>query len=269
MTAATFFDPQPRPLSASGAILPGAYYTFYLTQTTTPADVYSDADLQTSLGNVVTADTDGRVDPFFLDASITYRVQLHDADDVLIYDIDPYQPPRDFAPGTVMFFYGTAEQRDAAYPTSLWQVLDGNNGAPSGIGRYIRIAGGDLDAGDTGGASSVTTNTEVEDAHTHEGGETGGHAITIDEMPAHYHRTRGQYNAGGYDGGGNEFFRARSGIGMQNSAGDFMENTGGGQPHTHSGGTTGAGSEHLHAVTVDTLSPYVALWAVMRKFPSP
>lgn len=267
MTATLFFDPQARPLSNAGVILPNATLTFYLTLTTTPADVYSDADLDTSLGNVVTADVDGRFDPFYLDASITYRVQLHDADGVLRYDVDPYMPPRDFLPGTVILFYGTADQRNAAYPLSLWAVLDGNNGTPNGLERYIRIAGGGTDVGTTGGASSVTDSTEDEEAHTHAGGATGSHAITIDEMPAHFHRTRGQYNAGGYDGGGNQFFRARSATGMQNVVDDFMENTGGGQGHTHTGGDTGAGSAHSHAFTVATLSPYVALWAVMRKYP--
>lgn len=267
MTATLFFDPQARPLSNAGAILPNATLTFYLTLTTTPANVYADADLQTSLGSVVTADADGRFDPFYLDASITYRVQLHDDDGVLIYDVDPYMPPRDFVPGTVILFYGTADQRNAAYPLALWAVLDGNNGTPNGLERYIRIAGGGTAVGSTGGASSVTTNTEDEDAHTHAGGATGGHAITISEMPSHLHETRGGYGNGGYDGGGNQFFRARTSDPFEEPAGGIMDNTGGGQEHTHSGGTTGAGSPHAHAFTATTLSPYVALWAVMRKYP--
>lgn len=267
MTATLFFDPQTRPLSNAGATQPAAYLTFYLTQTTTPANVYANADLSTSLGSVVTADADGRFDPFYLDASMTYRVQLHDDDDVLIWDVDPYMPPRDFLPGTVILFYGTDLQRDAAYPPALWAVLDGNNGTPDGLERYIRIAGGGTTVGSNGGASSVTTNTENEDGHTHEGGETGGHAVTIDEMPSHNHDTRGSYSAGGYAGGGNQFFRARPSDAFEQPAGDFMDTEGGGQEHTHTGGTTGAGTAHLHAVTVETLSPYVALWALMRKYP--
>lgn len=268
MTASLFFDPQARPLSNAGATQPAAYYTFFLTLTTTPANVYADADLSTSLGNVVTSDSDGRFDPFYLDATITYRVQLHDDDDVLIFDVDPYMPPRDFVPGTVIWFYGTELQRDTAYPPALWAILDGNNGTPNGLERYVRIAGGGTAIGSTGGASSVTTNTETEAAHTHAGPASGAHSLTIDEMPAHFHQTKGNYTSGGYDGGGNQFYRARTSDAVQNAAGDFMANTGGGQPHSHPGsGQTGAGSAHLHAVTVATLSPYVALFALMRKYP--
>lgn len=267
MTATIFFEPQARPLSNSGAILPAATLTFYLTETTTPADVYADADLQVSLGNVLTADADGRFDPFYLDATITYRVILEDENGVEIYDVDPYMPPRDFVPGTVVLFYGTAGQRDAAYPPAQWAVLDGNNGTPNGLERYIRIAGGGTSIGSTGGASSVTDTTEDESAHTHEGGETEGHAITIDEMPSHNHDTRGSYSAGGYSGGGNQFFRATTGAPYEQPAGGFMDVEGGGQPHTHDGTETGPGSAHAHPFTVETLSPYIALWAVMRKYP--
>lgn len=266
MTATLFFDPQARPLSSSGQTLPNATLTFYLTLTTTLHDVYADADLDTPLDNPVESDADGRFPFIYMDPSVTYRVQLHDDDGVLIWDIDPYYPPRDFAPGTVMWFYGTAEQRDEAYPPALWSPLDGNNGTPNGIDRFPVIAGGDYEVGDTGGNDTDTATTSAESAHTHSQGETGGHAITIDEMPAHFHQTRGDYDKGGYDGGGNQFFRARSGDPMENVAGTFMDNTGGGQPHTHTGGTTGAGSAHDHSVTVATIPPYVALWAVMRKY---
>lgn len=267
MTATVFFNPCTQPLSDAGQTLPEATYTFYLTQTTTLAPIYADALLDTELENPLQASVAGRFVPIYLDAALTYRVQLHDADGVLVWDVDPYYPPRDYLPGTVLLFFGTEAQRNAAYPLSLWAVLDGNNGTPNGLENYIRIAGGGTSVGSTGGASSVTENTEDEDEHTHPGGDTGGHAITVDEMPSHFHQTKGNYAQGGYDGGGNQFYRARSSDSVGNSAGDFMANTGGGQQHTHTGGTTGAGSAHAHAFTVATLSPYVALWAVMRKYP--
>jgi hypothetical protein len=267
MTATLFFDPQARPLSNAGITLPDATLTFYLTATTTLEDVYADADLQTPLTNPVEADSDGRFPFIYMDPAVTYRVQLHTADAVLVWDVDPYYPPRDFQPGTVIWFYGTSEQRDTAYPPALWAVLDGNNGTPNGLDRFPIIAGGDYDPGDTGGNDTDTATTTDEDAHTHAGGTTDGHAITVDEMPAHFHETKGNYVSGGYDGGGNQFYRARTSDAVQNAAGDFMANTGGGQAHTHGGGTTGAGSAHSHSVTVDTVPPYVALWAVMRKYP--
>src|SRR5690606_36594099 len=105
MSAAYLFsEPTARPLTPSGAIMPSAKLTFYESGTTTLATIYADAELTTPLANPLDADASGRFVPIYLHPLTTYRVLLNDADDVLVYDVDPYALPRDYPPGTVMFF---------------------------------------------------------------------------------------------------------------------------------------------------------------------
>lgn len=274
MTAAYLFsDPRARPLDANGDIMPGCYMQFYRTGTVTPADVFTDAALTTPHTNPVVADSAGRFPVIYLDPLVTYRVQLYDADDVLIYDIDPYAPPRDYPPGTVMFFHGTEEERDEAYPPELWQVLDGNNGTPDGRDRFLRLAGGSLDSGDTGGSASPTTSAAG--AHDH-GAATGSTTLTTAQIPSHSH---GGYHNTGFERGiaqSAPVGTQRSGvvipgvthndagstdtIGNSAQADGLTTSTGGGQGHTH---TITAASDHTHTVSVTP--PYVTLWALMRK----
>ncbi len=267
MSAQLFFDPQTRPLTNAGVTMPLATLTFYLASSTTPANVYADADLQSSLGNVLTADSDGRFTPFYLDGSITYRVILEDASAVEIYDVDPYYPPRDYQPGTVVMWFGAAIDLETYYPSALWQICDGTNSSPDMGGRAPMGVGGGFAVGDESGAATDNITTSAESSHTHAGGTTGSTVLDITQIPAHYHQTKGNYVSGGYDGGGNQFYRARTSDSVQNAAGDFMANAGGGLGHDHSGGTTGAGSAHSHTATVDTRGPMTALYMLMRKYP--
>lgn len=79
-----------RATDSNGAIYSGAKWYFYDTGTTTPRNVYSDADLSTSLGSVVTADSGGKFAPIYFDAAYQYRGVLKDSTGaVTIYDIDP------------------------------------------------------------------------------------------------------------------------------------------------------------------------------------
>lgn len=274
MTAAYLFtDPRARPLTASGEIMSGATLTFYQSGTTTPTNVYSDADLTTPLTNPVEADSAGRFPAIYLDPTVTYRALLHDADGVLQYDVDPYAPPRDYPPGTVMFFHGTEQERDEAYPPELWQVLDGNNGTPDGRDRFLRLAGGSLDSGDTGGSSSPTTSAAG--AHDH-GAVTDSTTLTTAQIPSHSH---GGYHNTGFERGiaqSAPVGTQRSGViipgvthndagstdtvGNSAQANGLTTSTGGGQGHTHG---ISAAPDHTH--TVDVSPPYVALWALMRK----
>lgn len=266
MSAQIFFDPQCRPLSNAGVTLPSATLTFYLTETTTPANVYSNADLSTSLGNVLTADSDGRFTPFYLDGSITYRVILEDANSVEIYDVDPYYPPRDYQPGTVVMWFGAAIDLETYYPSALWQICDGANGSPNMGGRAPMGVGGGFAVGDEGGAETDNITTSDESAHTHTAPESGAHTLINDETPAHTHGLRGNYAQGGYDGGGNQFLRIRSFLSFEDV--DAVETVGGGGPHTHpSGGATSAGTAHSHTATVNTRGPMTALFMLMRRYP--
>jgi hypothetical protein len=99
-TGILFNDPQAKPLSTTGQFQAGAYLIFYLTGTTTPANVYADGLLATPLSQVpgtaqpsCTADGAGRFNPIYLNPATTYRVQLYNAAGVKLEDTDPYVLP--------------------------------------------------------------------------------------------------------------------------------------------------------------------------------
>jgi len=71
-----------------GVIAPDANLKFYLTETTTPANVYSDPDLSVSLGAVVNADAFGRFVAIYLDPAVVYRVRLETSLGGLIQEAD-------------------------------------------------------------------------------------------------------------------------------------------------------------------------------------
>lgn len=92
-----FYEPRAKPLSTTGQQQPGSYYQFYLTQTTTPTNVYADGGLVTPLSQTpgtggTTAASDGRLVPIYLDPSVIYRVQLYSSFGVLLEDTDPFIP---------------------------------------------------------------------------------------------------------------------------------------------------------------------------------
>ncbi len=102
-TGQLFYDPISRPLSSLGVSMPGAYYNFYVSGTTTPATVYQDAGLtlpfpaaalngSSALYTVIQADGTGAMPPMFLNPEIIYRVQLYNSTWSLIEDVDPYVP---------------------------------------------------------------------------------------------------------------------------------------------------------------------------------
>jgi hypothetical protein len=102
-TGQLFYDPISRPLSAAGLALPGAYYNFYNSGTSTPATVYQDPGLtlpypsaslngSNPLFSVVQADGTGAFQPIYLNPTTIYRVQLYNATWSLIEDVDPYIP---------------------------------------------------------------------------------------------------------------------------------------------------------------------------------
>jgi hypothetical protein len=102
-TGQLYYDPIARPLSATGTSLPGGYYNFYVSGTTTPATVYQDSALtlpypaaalngSSPLFSVVQADGTGAMPPIFLNPVTIYRVQLYNSLWSLIEDVDPYVP---------------------------------------------------------------------------------------------------------------------------------------------------------------------------------
>jgi len=101
MTGILLHDPVIRAVDANGDPLPGAQLQFYVTGTTTPQAVYSDATLDTPLANPVVADSGGLFAPIFLNPAQTYRAQLLNSAGTLIADMDPINGAQTIANGAV------------------------------------------------------------------------------------------------------------------------------------------------------------------------
>jgi hypothetical protein len=70
----------------------GSYYLFFLSGTSTPANVYQNGALTTAFSPTgkVTADAFGRFAPIYLDPSVIYRVQFYNSANVQQWQQDPY-----------------------------------------------------------------------------------------------------------------------------------------------------------------------------------
>lgn len=91
--AAELFSPPSRALDGNGNPYSGAQWRFYASGTSTPQAVYADADLSTSLGATVTADSGGKFVPIYFDTSKHYRGVCRNASgSVTLHDIDPINP---------------------------------------------------------------------------------------------------------------------------------------------------------------------------------
>ena len=87
---ANLFQPSlVRATDSSGNPISGAKLKFYTTGTTTAATWYTDQAETTAGTNPLVADANGIFAPAFLDEDVTYRIQLTDASDVVIWDVDP------------------------------------------------------------------------------------------------------------------------------------------------------------------------------------
>lgn len=268
MTAMLFTSPVLRPLTISGAIMPDAYVQFYLAGTTTPADVYADAALTTPLENPVVANSAGEFPPIYLDRAVAYRAQLYAADDVLQWDIDPLGTALDYAPGTVVMFFGDEEARDEAYPPALWQVCDGSNGSPDLRSRFPMGMDSGLTPGDTGGASGSLETSEA-GAHDHTG-SVSSESLSVAQMPTHRHQLLGTTGGGITDTGISASNARGIGAVRNNTSGpyvdqtsegeEYVEDVGDGDPHDHDITEDGA---HTHTVSVT--APYCVLWFLVRK----
>jgi microcystin-dependent protein len=205
---------------------------------------------------------------------VVYRRQLHDADDVLLLDVDPIHPTVQFPPGTIVMFKGSEEDRDEAYPPSLWELCDGDNGTPDtrdrfpvGVSNTKPISGDDS----TGGSTSGSVTTSEDGAHTH-GGATGSTELSVSQIPAHAHHvmrdtlvgsdtwTNNDHAVAGESsaGGDTEYDLAPTNTGTWRGN---SESIGGGQGHTHS---ISSGGGHTHTVS-GIQPPYFTVWYLMRK----
>jgi hypothetical protein len=75
-----------------GTAFANSTYKFFLSGTSTPANVYQNGALTTSfpITGLVSSDSYGRFPPIYLDPSVVYRVQLFNAANVLQRQTDPY-----------------------------------------------------------------------------------------------------------------------------------------------------------------------------------
>jgi hypothetical protein len=81
--------PRQTPISSNLSLLIGAKAYFYVTQTTTPQDVYSDSALTTPRTNPVIADAAGVFPEIYLDPTKVYRYTLKTAAGAELYTADP------------------------------------------------------------------------------------------------------------------------------------------------------------------------------------
>lgn len=89
MAAELFITPSPA-LDSNANPYSGAKWYFYASGSSTPQNVYADADLANSLGSVVTADSAGRFRAIFLATTRAYRGVLKDSSGtVTLEDLDP------------------------------------------------------------------------------------------------------------------------------------------------------------------------------------
>lgn len=164
-----------------------------------------------------------------------------------------------FVVGQIMMWYGNVNNIPQG-----WRLCNGQNGTPDLRDKFIVGAGSTYALSATGGATqAAASNTGSAGAHTHTMATVGDTALTIEQLPVVTLEVRGSYSQGGYDGGGNEFFRARPSNPYTKSH-NLINSFGGGQPHTHSGGATTENGAHTHTIpAINTLPPYYGLYFIM------
>lgn len=87
-TGDRFYAPYYVPVDGNGDVEPGAKLFFYISETSTPQDTFSDVDLTVPNTNPVEANGAGQFPAIFLGTG-RYKVILKNADDTLVWTADP------------------------------------------------------------------------------------------------------------------------------------------------------------------------------------
>ncbi|MBB4039095.1 microcystin-dependent protein [Microvirga flocculans] len=156
---------------------------------------------------------------------------------------------------------------------------EGTINVPDLRNRFIVGAGGSYTVGQTGGSQAQTGTTDTQGSHAHSGstgvagghyhgGRTADHRLTIAQMPSHDHSV---YHGSVANGGGSALMRASA---TGSTSASFIENRGGGDPHSHGIGWDGDHAHtfatdyqgaHWHNVNIpDGRPPFYALAYIMR-----
>lgn len=135
--------PRTKPVDGQGDPYAAAQLFFYAAGTTTPATVYSDADLTTAHTNPVVADSAGLFPAIFISPTVEYRVILKDADDVTLWDVDNVNAPglSQSVLGSALYPITTAETAAGVTPTAYYYE-------PGNLLRYGADASGTTDSAD-------------------------------------------------------------------------------------------------------------------------
>ena len=161
---------------------------------------------------------------------------------------------------------------DAMYPVgSIYMSV--NNVSPATFfggtweqitDRFLLCAGSNHAAGTTGGAETDQITT---------GGTVGGHALTTNEMPSHYHFITRQQNSGDSTQPGTFNITSSNHVGGFATAArsDLPYSLRGTSltPNVGRSSSAGSGDSHNHSftgstVTVDTMPPYLAVYCWKR-----
>lgn len=164
-----------------------------------------------------------------------------------------------FTVGQVIMWFGNVNN----IPDG-WRLCNGANGTPDLRNRFVVGAGDTYNLSATGGATQAAAgNTGSAGTHGHTMATVGETTLTIAQLPVVTLEVRGSYAQGGYDGGGNEFFRARPSNPF-NTSHNLINAFGGGESHTHTGGATTENGDHSHTTpAINTLPPYYGLYFIM------
>lgn len=162
--------------------------------------------------------------------------------------------------GGIIMWSGALNTIPAGWVLCAGQTLGrtdggGNIQVPDLRDRFIVGAGLNYSVGQTGGAVAQTGTTSDAGAHVHggstdtqgshsHGGKTQDHVLSINQIPTHKHQIS-YSNATSPNTGGYGFLRG----GKTGESGEFCDERGGNQAHSHG---IGADGSHAHSITTDT-----------------